>query len=257
VILLLGGTSDTAPLADLIAAAGYRVLVSTATGYPLDTGTHPSISHRAGPLDRDGLVSLIRSEGIRTVVDATHPYAEAVSVAAREAARITNVPWLNFVRPAAIEGGPGILFAETHIEAAEAAFASGGPVLLTIGANNLAPYAREAAKTGILFAARILPREESREAAMKAGVPEACLIEAKGPFSIEENVKLIRERGIRVIVTKDGGTASGVIEKLEAARQEGCRVIVVRRPRPPASSPSGATFSTYEALVEALLKSSR
>jgi precorrin-6A/cobalt-precorrin-6A reductase len=249
VILLLGGTSDTAPLADLIAAAGFRVLVSTATDYPLDKGTHLSISHRAGPLDRDGFISLIRNEGIRAVVDATHPYAEAASIAAREAAGITNVPCLTFVRPAAIESGPGILVAETHNEAAQAAFASGRPVLLTIGANNLAPYAREATKTGITFAARILPRAESREAALKAGVPEECLITAKGPFSMEENAKLIRERGIRVIVTKDGGAASGVIEKLEAARQEGCRIIVVKRPRPP-----GVSFSTYEALVEALMK---
>lgn len=256
-ILLLGGTSDTAPLADLIVAAGFRVLVSTATDYPLDKGTHPSISHRAGRLDRDGLISLIRSESIRAVVDATHPYAEAVSIAAREAARITNVPRLTFVRPAAVGDGPGLFFAETHIEAAEAAFASGGPVLLTIGANNLAPYARQAKKTGSPFAARILPRAESRAAALKAGAPEACLIPAKGPFSMEETAELIRERGIRVIVTKDGGTASGVLEKLEAARQEGCRIIVVRRPRPPASSPPGTSFSTYESLVEALLKSSR
>ena len=253
-ILLLGGTSDTAPLADLIAAAGFRVLVSTATDYPLGKGTHPSISHRAGPLDRDGLISLIRSENFQAVVDATHPYAELVSITAREAARVTNVPWLTFVRPAAISDEPGILFAETHIEAAQAAFASGGPVLLTIGANNLAPYAREATKTGIPFAARILPREESREAALKAGVPEACLIPAKGPFSVEENVKLIRERGIRVVVTKDGGTASGVLEKLEAARREGCRAIVVKRPRPAASSASEMSFSTYEGLVEALIK---
>jgi precorrin-6A/cobalt-precorrin-6A reductase len=254
VILLLGGTSDTAPLADLIAAAGFLVLVSTATDYPLHKGTHPSISHRAGPLDRDGLVSLIRNERIEAVVDATHPYAEAVSIEAREAARITNVPCLTFVRPAAISDEPGILFAETHVEAAEAAFASGEPVLLTIGANNLAPYAREAKRAGVSFAARILSRAESRAAALKAGVPEAGLIQAEGPFSAEENVELIRERGIRVIVTKDGGAASGVLEKLKAARQEGCGVIVVRRPRPAPSSASGANFSAYEALVEALMK---
>jgi precorrin-6A/cobalt-precorrin-6A reductase len=253
VILLLGGTSDTAPLADLIAGGGYGVLVSTATDYPLDKGTHPSISHRAGPLDRDGLTSLIRRKSIRAVVDATHPYAEAVSIAAREAACLANVPLLTFVRPAAVGDEHGVLFAETHSNAAQAAFAFGGPVLLAIGANNLAPYARQAAKTGVAFVARILPRTESRSAALKAGAPEACLIMAKGPFSTEANVEVIRKHKIRVIVTKDGGAASGVLEKLEAARREGCRMILVKRPAPPAPSPSGACFSTYETLVEALL----
>lgn len=210
-ILLLGGTSDTAPLADLIAGAGHEVLVSTATDYPLHKGVHPSISHRAGPLDRDGLVTLIRSKNIRTLVDATHPYAEAVSIAAREAARITNIPCLTFIRPAAVGDGSGVLLAENHIDAAQRAFAVGEPVLLTIGANNLAPYAEEAKKTGVPFTARILPREESRLAAIKAGVPDDCLVMAKGPFSIEENSGLIRKTGAGVMVTKDGGAVSGVI----------------------------------------------
>ena len=246
-ILLLGGTSDTAPLADLIAGAGHGVLVSTATDYPLDKGAHPSISHRAGPLDRDGLVALIRREHIRAVVDATHPYAEAVSVAARVAALITNVPFLTFVRPPSVGDGPGVFFAGNHIDAARAAFVSREPVLLTIGANNLAPYAEEANKAGVAFFARILPREESRLAALKAGVPGACLVMAKGPFSVEENVELIRKSGARVMVTKDGGAASGVLEKLEAGRREECRVILVRRP-----PPCGECFSTYDALVEGL-----
>lgn len=42
-ILLLGGTADTAILATMLAEAGYDVLVSTATGIPLATGDHPRI----------------------------------------------------------------------------------------------------------------------------------------------------------------------------------------------------------------------
>ncbi len=252
VVLLLGGTSDTAPLADLIAGAGLRVLVSTATDYPLHKGSNSAISYRVGPLDKDGIIALIRKESIRAVVDGTHPYAEAISDAAQEAARVTKVPCLTFVRPAAISDGSDVLVAETHKAAAQMAFSIGGPVLLTIGANNLAPYAEEAKRMGVAFMARILPREESRVAALKAGVAEASLITEKGPFSIEENVELIRSHGIRVIVTKDGGAAGGVPEKLEAARRERCRIILVRRPMSSASPSWGTRFDTYEGLVEAL-----
>lgn len=40
-ILLLGGTSDTAPIARGLAAVGLPVLVSTATDIDLDVGVHP------------------------------------------------------------------------------------------------------------------------------------------------------------------------------------------------------------------------
>ncbi|MDO9585413.1 MAG: hypothetical protein Q7I93_02885 [Syntrophales bacterium] len=47
-ILLLGGTADTAILAAMPAEAGYDVLVSTAAGIPLATGDHPRIFYPIG-----------------------------------------------------------------------------------------------------------------------------------------------------------------------------------------------------------------
>ena len=54
-----------------------------------------------------------------------------------------------------------------------------------------------------------------------------------------------------MLVTKDGGAAGGVPEKLEAARREGCEVVVVARPAE--SIAAGRTFSSVEALVAACL----
>ena len=51
-ILLIGGTSETAPLASGLAGVGYEVLVSTATDSRLNVGDHPRISRRAGRLDK-------------------------------------------------------------------------------------------------------------------------------------------------------------------------------------------------------------
>ena len=50
-------------------------------------------------------------------------------------------------------------------------------------------------------------------------------------------------------MTKDSGKAGGVPEKLEAARKEGCRVVVVRRPEPP-----GEYFDQVETLIKVLLE---
>jgi len=101
-ILLIGGTSETAPLASGLASAGYEVLVSTATDSRLNVGDHPRISRRMGRLDEEGLVVIGKEKGIRAIVDAAHPYAVAVHAAAQNAAQRLGIPCLVFRRPEAL-----------------------------------------------------------------------------------------------------------------------------------------------------------
>jgi precorrin-6A/cobalt-precorrin-6A reductase len=70
-ILLLGGTSDSAPLAEALAQRGYQVLVSTATATELNVGQHPAIQRRCGVLDKAAMLSLIQEKSIQAIVDAT------------------------------------------------------------------------------------------------------------------------------------------------------------------------------------------
>jgi len=72
IILLIGGTSETAPLASGLAKAGYEVLVSTATAAPLAIGDHPRIARCAGRLDEEEMVALGKEKGIRMIVDTAH-----------------------------------------------------------------------------------------------------------------------------------------------------------------------------------------
>ena len=101
-ILLIGGTSETALLASGLADAGYAVLVSMATAAPLAIGAHPRISRRAGRLDEEGLVAIGKENGIRAIVDAAHPYAVAVHAAVQIAAQRLGIPCLVFRRPEAL-----------------------------------------------------------------------------------------------------------------------------------------------------------
>ncbi len=98
-ILLLGGTSETAPLAAGLVGAGFAVLVSTATDIPLDLDDRPQLRRRSGPLDAPGLEALIRDNAIRVLVDATHPYAAAIRALATTTASRLSIPYLTFVRP--------------------------------------------------------------------------------------------------------------------------------------------------------------
>jgi precorrin-6A/cobalt-precorrin-6A reductase len=246
-ILLIGGTSETAPLAAGIAAAGFEVLVSTATDIPLAVGDHPRITRRAGRLDEEGMVALAADKGVRAIVDAAHPYAVAAHLAAQRSAQRLGIPCLVFRRPEALIADND--FAADHAEAAKIAFALGRPVLLTTGSRNLAPYAEGARRTGVPCIVRVLDRKESLDACRAAGIPEDRVIAGRGPFSVEENLAAIRRFGIGVIVTKDSGRRGGVEAKLIAARQSNCRVIVVRRPE---ATTRGPVFDRPATLIAAL-----
>jgi precorrin-6A/cobalt-precorrin-6A reductase len=63
-----------------------------------------------------------------------------------------------------------------------------------------------------------------------------------------ENRETIRKLNIGVLVTKDSGAAGGVMEKLEAARIEGCKVVMIKRP----GQEGGIRFGSVQSLVEAI-----
>ena len=248
-ILLIGGTSETAPLAFGLAAAGYEVLVSTATDTPLAIGDHPRISRREGRLDEEGMVALAGEEGVRAIVDAAHPYAVTAHMVAQKAAQRLGIPCFVFRRAEADTKRENVRFAADHAEAAKMAFAFDRPVLLTTGSRNLAPYAEAACRTGVPYIVRVLDTRESLNACRAAGIPEDRIIAGRGPFSVEENLAAIRRFGIGVIVTKESGRTGGVEAKLIAANQTQCRVIVIRRPE---TRNSGPVFDDPATLISAL-----
>ena len=248
-ILLLGGTSEAGTIAAALAAAGVRVLVSSATDLASSVGESDLVRVRAGALDDEGLVALIAATGARAVVDATHPYASLVTQHAQHAAARARVPYLRYLRPAALTPASGVVIAADHEEAAIRAFLPGRPVLLTIGTRNLAPYLREARRTSVPVVARVLPAPESLRACERAGLSREQVIPGQGPFTVDQTVEIIRRHGIGVLVTKDGGIEGGAPEKLEAARREGCETVVVARPEE--RCVAGRTYTKIVALVDA------
>jgi precorrin-6A/cobalt-precorrin-6A reductase len=250
-ILLLGGTSETWPLASRLAGEGCRVLLSQATDVPLETPAHPGIQCRCGPLDEQALAELVEQRQIRAIVDAAHPYASAIHTAAPRVAAAKGIRYFRYIRPAVIEAdAPGVQLVPDHQAAAIAAFGCGRPVLLTTGSRNLAAYAEQARRTGVPLIARVLDHPSSHAAWQLAGIPPERIIAARGPFTVETNRQHIRQFSIGVLVTKDSGTAGGTEEKLQAAQAEGCQVIVVTRP-PVVSVP---TFIDLNDLVAALMR---
>ena len=247
-ILLLGGTSETAPIAEALASQGRKVLVSKCTDFPLDTGIADGISVRTGPLDRSQLLALIETESIKAIVDATHPYAVEITKTAKQICLETGISYYRFERPGTDYADENVYFADSHQQAAEIACSFQSPILLTTGANNLEAYVAQAKTYNSELFARVLPFKDSIDKCAKRGLDEEHIIPAKGPFSEQENLELLSKHSIGVIVTKDSGTAGGIETKLNAAKKAACKMVIVTR-----NTPTDAEhYPSIDELIEAI-----
>jgi len=227
-LLVFAGTTEGRELAESAAALGIPVTASVATEYGgsfLTPG--PRLLVHAGRLDEAQMASFVRDGGYALVVDATHPYAVEVSRNLRAACREADIPCLRLLRRPSDTSGCR-LFASLA-EAVGAAGAAEGNILAATGANQIALY-RAVPDYRLRVWARVLPTEESVARCRAAGLPEAHILAARGPFSEEENERVLRGCAIRTLVTKDGGAEGGFPEKRAAALRCGAAVYAVRRP---------------------------
>ncbi|MBN2643934.1 precorrin-6A reductase [Trichloromonas sp.] len=229
-ILLFGGTGETAELATALASLGQPVLVSTATDVPLNVGSHPLIEHIRGRLDEIAMLALVKKMAIRLLVDAGHPFAEQLHTTVAQVASLTRIPCLCYRRASLSASGQGLYYVDSHEEAAKLAASFDKTILLTTGSRNLEPYVATTKARSLPLYARVLPHAESEAACEAAGLAKKACIFARGPFSVEQNRDLLRRLGIGVMVSKDSGICGGVEEKLKAAATEEVMVVMIRQP---------------------------
>ncbi len=228
-LLLFGGTTEGRELAVKLVRSGLSVCVCVAThvgAEQLPIGM-PGLEVTCGRLDVFAMSRLMK-QGFGAVIDATHPYAVEVSANVRQAADIVRVPYVRIIRPSIDFSDCAV--ASSTAEACAMVPDDGGNVLATTGNKEIYCYTAIADFAKRVYA-RVLPDEVSVESVITTGIPEDHVIGAKGPFSLEQNVETMRKLGIRHMITKESGATGGFVEKLEAARQCGVDVIVVKRPQ--------------------------
>ncbi|MFD5825589.1 cobalt-precorrin-6A reductase [Lentzea sp. NPDC060358] len=214
-ILILGGTGEARELASRVPA------VSSLAGR-VSNPALPAGQVRIGGFGGvDGLARWLRDNEITAVVDATHPFARRITANAFEACARVGVPFLVLRRPG-FPPRPGWRWVDSVAEAARGL--PGDRVFLTTGRQDLAEFAA----CPQWFLARMV---EPPQPPMPHRI-EVLL--SRGPFTVDGELELMRTHRIDVLVTKDSG-GSMTSAKLEAARQLGVPVVVVRRPPlPPA-----------------------
>lgn len=163
------------------------------------------------------------------MIDAAHPFAADLAATAPDLVaqliaqgrylRLRRAPW----RP---EAGDDWRCAADPSAARRVLAPEHRRVLITLGRDRLAPFRND---RGRRYWIRARGAAAAAAAAEAARWREATLLTEVGPFSTEEEERLLARLAIDVLVARnDGGV--GARPKIDAARALGLPVVLVRRP---------------------------
>ncbi|WKY44120.1 precorrin-6A reductase [Eubacteriaceae bacterium ES2] len=229
-ILVLGGTLDSRELTAALLKAGHKVCYSTLTSIQSDqVKDDPGLTKISGQLDVESLRETMIVYGITAIIDATHPYAKEISENAIWACDAANIPYLRLERPSLIDDQSYVCdsYQEAKDLLAKLIQSADKNILLTTGSRQLECF--EGLPKNRIFA-RVLPTSGVLKKCENLGYKPRQILAVQGPFSVLMNQAMIREYQIGFMVTKDSGDVGGITEKIEAARQEGVKIIFIKRP---------------------------
>ncbi len=179
----------------------------------------------------DGLRAWLQAHHVQAVIDATHPFAYRMPFNAAQAVAGTSIARLRLLRNAwQPQQGDAWHMADSHPQAVQALGSTPRRVFLTIGRQELAPYA--AAPQHFYVVRSIDPVTDKI-------LPNALWLTQRPPFDVPHEHALLQQYGIDVLVSKNSG-GSATAAKLQAARAAGCDVIMLQRP----ANPAGACVAT-------------
>lgn len=240
-VLVLGGTTEARRLAtELAARPGVRVTTSLA-GRVSRPGALDGDVRVGGFGGVDGLARWLREHRVDAVVDATHPFAAAITANAARAAAATGIPAVVLRRPGWTPGPDDRWHWVGSLPEAAALLPSlGRRVFLTTGRLGLAAFAH---LSELHFLVRTV---EPPEPPMPQDM-EVLL--TRGPFTPDDEQALLRAHRVDVLVTKDSG-GEATAAKLTAARDLALPVVVVRRPPLPADVTTAPDVPSALALLD-------
>jgi precorrin-6A/cobalt-precorrin-6A reductase len=173
-----------------------------------------------------GLARFLCENAIEAVVDATHPYADQMSAHAVAACRETDTPLASLLRPEwqPLAGDRWQVVPDFEA-AARALGAAARRVFLSLGRQELHVFA---AAPQHRYVARLIERPDGTRLP-----PDLKLVQARGPFDVDAERRLLTDERIEVVVSKNAGGAA-TYAKIEAARALALPVVMIARPHKPA-----------------------
>lgn len=232
-VLVLAGTSEGREITSILAARGYRVV----TVISMDGESRMIVRDALEGDGREysgpgGIYELIEKNGVRVVVDMSHPFSQTISGPLNDYCRTINIPYLRFVREEVdLPESPLLFPVYSWEEAAERAAGLGSTIFLTTGSYNLDLFIKHQSMAGKRLVVRVLPDPRVIAKVCSLGISPRDIVAMQGPFSKEMNKATFKMYNASVVVTKDSGRVGGTDSKISAALNLKIPVVVIRRPK--------------------------
>jgi len=226
-ICIFAGTTEGRKLASLLAgAADVTACVATEYGQIMLDGID-GIAIHSGRMDEGEMKTFFKTHSFSLIIDATHPYAEAVTDNIASSASESGTPFMRILREKESRIS-GAVYVESAALAKEYLTERAGNVFITTGAKELSDFAGlDMSRVWV----RVLPVASSLESCEKAAVPVSHIIAAQGPFTEELNLAQMKMIDAKYIVTKSSGISGGFEEKIRAAYECGAVPVIIGQPQ--------------------------
>ncbi len=240
-ILVMSGTEEGREIVKRLSDRGEGVVTTVATEYGQEIYEKIGLGHLClqGRLDMTGLSELIRDNNVKTLIDATHPYAAQASLNAIKVSEECGIKYIRFQRPSSVSDSactdeaatkkPELVHFVTNMdEAVEWCRKSDRKnILLTTGFSSVEKFVKLKDEKNIYV--RILPMAAHIEQCVSMGIKPSNILALQGPFSLELNNAIYNQYKIDVVITKDSGKTGGVPEKIQSAGEAGIDIVIIKR----------------------------
>jgi len=222
-ILIFGGTTEGRKVIAVCDEAAKPFYYSTKSNTQ-EIRTAYGI-HITGVLDEEAMSLFCMENSIKLIIDAAHPFAEALHQNIAVVSEQLNIPVIRYERNYSGQHDR-LLWFDSYEEAIDYLEKNKIDDLLALtGVNTISKLKPYWQHHNCWF--RILDRDESRSIVQKEGFPfDKILYYQQG----EDKAPLFGKLNPRAILTKESGESGGFNEKVKAAQRLNIPVLVVKRP---------------------------
>lgn len=246
-IFIFAGTTEGRELCEKLSESGFDCTVSVATEYGESLlPKKENLTVLQGRMNSGQMIQAFSQKNYAFVVDATHPFATEVSKEIKKACDSTKIRYFRLARNTneVPESQNNIFYFNDISAAAEWLEFQSGKIFVSTGSKELPKLCEKISDKARLIV-RVLPSIESIQVCIDCKIPQHQIIAMQGPFSEKANEIQFSERGAKILLTKESGSAGGYFEKIRAATNLGMKIAVIKNPEKAQSMSENA-----ESLVE-------
>jgi len=229
-VLVIAGTTDAKSVIQRLWELNIdtAVTVTTRMGCSmLDDYKHLTVYQ--GKLNKERILNLLNEVKPGCLIDASNPFSAEITRNAIHVCKAVNMPYIRFQREKLnFDDDPNVAVVKNYGEACEKLRYCEGNIVLTLGSNKIEAFTKIPDYEQRVFL-RILPDWKVLCKCEKLGFNPNNIIAIKGPYNEALNIELFKYCHASVLVTKESGNMGGVVDKINAAKKLGMKVILVDR----------------------------